>query len=273
MFIEIILNTVLVPLVLGIVLYGVARASGRFDPVIAIVAGAILLAIFVLLEGWPQLPPISSKPKVAVLMVGFTLASVLAAIWRVNRFALVSGLLVAGLAWIGWNRLQDPAMLPRFVALLVPIFIGGWMFHKPEIQDQAGLTWPVTLIAFGIGGAVVSLTGAYIGFAQMMGAVTALVGGFALVAYVMLLFRPAAQQTHLPRVALQVIFMGMMAVLIAIGLFAPEVSVIAIAILGLTMLAPLFQSRLDAFRPALRPILIGVVAAIPTLGAIVISAL
>jgi hypothetical protein len=51
------------------------------------------------------------------------------------------------------------------------------------------------------------------------------------------------------------------------------VSVIAIAILGLTMLAPLFQSRLDAFRPALRPILIGVVAAIPTLGAIVISAL
>lgn len=273
MFVEIFLNTIAAPLAIGVVLFVLMRKIAVPTAIIGLVVGLMLLAIFVLLEGWPSLPPISSKPKVAVLMCGFAVLSVLTMSLQSIRWIIVSGMLIAAMAWIGWNRISDIAMAPRFIALLAPILVGGWAFQNLKPQNASGLIWPITLISFAIGGALVSLSGAYIGFAQMMGALAAFVGGFALVAYLALLLRPADKAVILPRVALQVIFLGMMAVLIAVGMFAPEVSPLALAILALVLFAPLFEPRVAKFHPALRPIIIGAIAAAPVGISIILSTL
>lgn len=273
MFSEIILNTVFVPFVFGLVLFVAAYKFSRFSWAVSLTAGISLLSIYVLLEGWPTLPPTSSKPKVAVLIAGFAILNIAAVGLRTRKFMIVPSMIIAAIIWIGWNRLGDPEMLLRFVALLVPTFIGSWMFSRFKHQNQLELIWPVTLIAFAIGGAMVALFGAYIGFAQMMGAFAAFLGGFSLVVYLLLLIRPTIEPMHLSQTSLQIIFMAMMAVLIAIVLFAPEINPGAITVLGLTLLGPYFQARFNSSHVALRPILAGIIVAIPTGAAIAISAL
>lgn len=273
MFSEIILNTLLIPFVLGIVLFVAARKVPGFGQWGTFATGVVIFGIFILLEGWPSLPPISSKPKVAVLIIGFTFLNAASGYLRINRFAMIVGLLAIALIWIGWNRIGDIAMLPRFAALAVPIVIGGWAFQNFDQQDQAGLFWPITMIAFLIGGALIALLGAYIGLAQVMGAMAALVGGFALLAYIFLLFRPNSASLILPQNVVQIIFLSAMTVLIAIGLYAPEVSTPALAILALALLVPKFASHFAKFSTALQPVVFGVVTAIPVVVAIAIAAL
>ena len=273
MFVSIILSTVLVPLLLGIVLYGVLRVFPKIDPLVALITGAMAFAIYVILESMPSLPPISSKDKVALLIALFTVAAIVTSAIKFNRFVTIVILLVGALVWLGWNRLYDPEMLPRFATLLVPILIGGWAFQKFDWQDQPGLVWPVTLLCFAIGGAVVALLGAYIGFAQMLGAFAAFAGGFALVFYLLLLFAPQITPISLPQSALQIVFLSMMAVLLATGLFAPEISPAALALLGLVLFAPFLQARFGGYHSALKPIITGVIAAIPALAAIAVASL
>ncbi len=273
MYSEIIINTIILPFVFGIVYFFVASKFNYFNSsIVSPTAGLLLLSIYVLLEGWPSLPPVSSKTKVTVLIGGFTIINVLAAGLRTSKFLMVPIMIIAAIAWIGWNRLSDPDMLLRFVVLLVPAFIGSWMFYRFENQNQLGLAWPVSLIAFAIGSAFVALFGAYIGFAQMMGAFAAFIGGFSIVVYFVLLIRPNVSPVHLSQTTLQIIFLTMMTVLIAIVLFAPIISLSAIIILGLTLLGPYVQVRFDSFHVALRPILVGLIVAIPAGAAIAISA-
>lgn len=271
MFSEIILNTLLIPFVLGIVLFVLARSSLRFDLWGSLATGIALFGIFVLLEGWPSLPPISSKPKVAVLIAGFTILNAASVVLRINRFAMIVVLLSLALIWIGWNRIGDITMLPRFAALAVPIALGGWAFQTFEQQDQSGLFWPISLIAFAIGGALIALLGAYIGLAQVMGALAAFLGGFALLTYVFLLFRPNIAPSTLPQNLYQIVFLSMMSVLIAIGLYAPEINTLALAIMALSLMTPGFAARFARFSAALQPVIYGVVAAIPVGVAVAIA--
>ncbi|PHR87265.1 MAG: hypothetical protein COA78_37285 [Blastopirellula sp.] len=273
MFSEIILNTVVIPFVLGIVLFFAARKFPEFGLWGAFVTGIAVFCIYILLEGWPSLPPISSKPKVAVLIAGFTILNVASGFLRINRFALILGLLSLALLWIGWNRIGDIEMLPRFAALMVPVAIGGWAFQNFDQQDQSSLFWPITLIAFAIGGALIALLGAYIGLAQAMGAVGAFLGGFALLTFIFILFRPNTAPTNLPQNVHQVIFLSLMSLLIAIGLYAPEVSTIAIATMAMVLLLPGLTARFARFPTALQPVIYGITTAMPVGVAIAIAAL
>lgn len=273
MFSEIIINTLFIPFVLGIILFVLAKTTPGLNLWGSLAAGIALFGIFVLLEGWPSLPPISSKPKVAVLIVGFTILNAASGFLRLNRFAVIVGLLSLALIWIGWNRIDDISMLPRFAALAVPIVVGGWAFQNFDQQDQSGLFWPISLIAFAIGGAVLALLGAYIGLAQVMGAIAAFLGGFALLTYVFVLLRPGSTPVILPTNVFQIVFLSIMAVLIAIGLYAPEISTPAIAVMALTLLVPGLTARFARFSTTLQPILYGIVTAIPVAVAITFAAL
>lgn len=273
MFSEIIVNTLFVPFVLGIVIFVLAKISPGIKLWGPLAVGMALFCIFVLLEDWPSLPPISSKPKVAVLIAGFTILNVASGFLRLNRFAMIIGLLSLALIWIGWNRIDDVSMLPRFAALAVPVIIGAWTFQNFEQQDQSGLFWPITLIAFAIGGALIALLGAYIGLAQVMGAIAAFLGGFAFLSYIFVMFRSETTPSILPQNVYQIVFLGMMAVLIAIGLYAPEVSTPALAIMAVVLLTPRFTARFAQFSTPMQPLLYGLVTAIPVGVAIALAAL
>lgn len=263
MFSEIILNTILVPFLLGCGLFVAARKLPKFGLWGVLATGIALFCIYVLLEGWPSIPPISSKPKVTLMIIGATILIFANIFLRVNRVALVVGLLGFALFWIGWSRIGDISMVPRFVALAVLIVSGGWSFQNFDQKEESALFWPVTLIAFAVGGALISLLGAYIGLAQAMGAMAAFLGGFAFLSYAFLLFRPDTASLVLPENVYQVVFLSMMSILIAIGLFAPEISPVALAILALVLLAPKLAVRFTWLPTALQPVAFGLVTLIP----------
>jgi len=260
---DIILTTVLVPFLLGCGLFIAAQTLPKFGFLGGLLTGAALFGIYVLLEGWPSIPPISSKPKVALMIVGATVLTMANMAVRLNRFVLVVGLLGFALFWIGWSRVGDTTMQPRFAALAVLILAGGWSFQSFKHPDNPGLFWPVTLIAFAIGGALISLLGAYIGLAQAMGAMAAFLGGFAFLTYALLLLRPNKTARVLPQNLYQVAFLSLMSVLIAIGLFAPEVSPVALAMLALVLLMPKISSWFLQLPSVWQPVIYGLATIIP----------
>ena len=124
-----------------------------------------------------------------------------------------------------------------------------------------------------IGGSIISLLGAYIGFSQALGAIAAFIGSYILIAFIMLIRQPEKPQILFSQTTLQIISMSVVTLLLVVGLFAPDVNPIALAMLGLTFIASHFSSRLSNVNKRLRPILIGLIAAIPTAASIAVAAL
>lgn len=272
MFVEIFLNTILFPLGFGVILYAATTVFKNHMPLVVLIAGILMLGIYVLLEGMPALPPVSSKHKAAIIIAGFVAITLITCRLDKAYFAVSSALLIGALAWLGWNRLFDLSMLPRFLALIVPILLATFSSIKFDWQQENNLAWPITLLSFAIGGSLISLLGAYIGFAQALGAMAAFVGGYILIAYVLMILRPNGMQAGLSRGVNQVILLGMMTLLLVVGIFAPDVSPVAVIVLGLTFLVPLFYSRFNGINNLSKPILFGLIAAIPTAVSVAISA-
>lgn len=273
MFVEIVLNTVLFPLGFGMILYTAAVFFSKQKLLVTFITGILMLCIYILLEGIPSIPPVSSKHKVALIIFGFAIIAVITGNLSRAYFGISSILLIAALVWLGWNQLFDPSILPRFLALIVPVILASFAFVKFDWQQENNLDWPITLLSFAIGGSIISLLGAYIGFAQTLGAMAAFVGGYILLTYIWMILRPDSMQAMLPKAANQIILLGLVTLLFVVGLFAPDVSPLALAILGTTFLVPVFHPHFNGSNRLLKPILIGLIAAIPTAASIAIAAL
>lgn len=276
MFTVIILNTLLTPLMLGMMLYFVTIVFGAKNLLSAFIAGLLILAIYVLLEGMPSFPPVSSRHKVVFIISGLIAATLLFSRWKQVSIGINFLLLSAGLVWLGWNRLFDTSMLPRFLALAVLILSATFSAiysAKAELSKEDGFVPPITLLCVAIGGSIISLLGAYIGFSQVLGAMAAFIGGYILVAFVMLIRGTENPQILFSEVTLQIISMSVVTLLLVVGLFAPDVNPVALAMLGLTFMASHFSMRLSTANKRLRPILIGLIAAIPTAASVAFAAL
>ena len=273
MFGEIILFTVLLPFGFGIILFAANTVFKNQSTLLVLISGLLVLGIYVLLEGMPSLPPVSSKHKVALILAGLgVVALVTGKLGRVY-FALTAATLAAALVWLGWNRISDTSMLPRFLALAAPVALALYSSAKFDWQQERALVWPIVTLCFAIGGSILSLLGAYIGFAQALGALAAFNGGYILIAYMRMILRPASAPLSLPKAASHLILASTITLLFVVGLFAPDVSPPALAVLSLTLLVPLFVTRFDGSHRLLKPILIGLIAAVPTAASIAIAAL
>ncbi|PCI04131.1 MAG: hypothetical protein COB78_07285 [Hyphomicrobiales bacterium] len=276
MFAEIILNTVLIPLIFGLVLYPVTMLLGVENPITALLAGLLIITIYIMLEGAPSFPPVSSRHKVVFIISGLIATTLLFSRWKQVGNGINFLLLLAGLLWLGWNRLSDASMLPRFLALAALISLGTFASVysvRNELSKKDGFASPIMLLCVAIGGSVISLLGAYIGFSQALGAIAAFIGGYILIAFILLLRGTEKPQTLFSEITLQIISLSVVTLLLVVGLFAPDVNPIALAVLGLTFIMPCFSSRLGNADKRLRPILIGLMAAIPTAASIAIAAL
>ena len=276
MFAEIILNTLFVPLIFGVVLYSVTIVLGVENLLTALIAGLLIIAIYIMLEGAPSLPPVSSRHKVVFIISGIIATTLLFSRWKQVGNGVSFLLLLAGLVWLGWNRLFDVSMLPRFLALTVLILLatGASVYSaRTQLPKKDGFVLPITLLCMTIGGSIISLLGAYIGFSQALGAIAAFIGSYILIAFIVLIRQPEKPQILFSQTTLQIISMSVVTLLLVVGLFAPDVNPIALAMLGLTFIASHFSSRLSNVNKRLRPILIGLIAAIPTAASIAVAAL
>lgn len=242
-------NTILIPLALGLLLGLVAPKLGRAE---AAVYGVAVLAVYILLEGFPAFPPVAGKQKLAYLL----LAAIPLAYLPRPRIILPL-FVIAATAWLGWPKLSASTMGASALLLLAPAVV----LLLPK--RQAPFLIPACAIIFAIGAAILSVLGVFMGFAQAMGAEAALLGGILAVAYIrgLITGRMLATTPQTERLAV----MTLTATSLMVALFAPDISLPAYAVLSLCLAVPAIAPAFASQSHALRPFLFALLAAVPAL--------
>lgn len=284
MLTQILLTSVLLPLVLGIVI--ALAGKGASSPGILLttllipVAGAIAS---VSIEGFPPFPPIAAKQKLPLLLlIGGVAFGILGVLLRqfLNRWtiALVGVVSLAAPAWwLGKNVLAANATKATTLAVvlvIVAVEIAAVSGRLSQKQSPAAL--PAALLATAIGTALSAIMGGYIGMAQMNGALAALFGGWLLVRYVAYIRGDDAAFDVQGLAALSFIWTAAMGVMMTV-LLSPSATPIALvlSVLPVAVFAVLKGRSIDFIKQPrfLRPLIIGALTAIPAIAAIAIAVL
>lgn len=260
---QLLLSTVIVPLIIGLCCAIVLAARPWSSRVGSLFVAAAILLIYITLEGLPQFPPIASKQKLFfALAVGGVVISQVSRHWLVSR-VIVSLILAFTLLW-----LAGPRILLCCAPIAVTVFC-GWRWQE---RDSDGFLWPAAILSLAGGGAVLSILGNFVGFGQVLGASAAFIGGLLLVKYVLLLLRPESCGLELRRSVNEVMLFVVLAELLVVGLYAPDLNIPAFVILPLTFLVPLFAPSLPGMGRPFRPFALGAMAALPALLSILFAA-
>jgi hypothetical protein len=268
MFSDLMISTIHAPLLCGLGL-GLFALFRQRPAQILVVATVLLLAVYVWLEGLPTFPPVASKQKLVYLL----LLAGLVAFATPRRFLpiLTAGFLILAAVWLGWAKISQGglfAIAPVLAPVLAPIMAATVASRSLTKADTGNFLGPLALLVFAIGGAVLSLLGVFVGFAQVSGACAAFVGGVLVVLYAAML---TGRDVSLGAPATVFLLLALTSVVILIGLFAPEINVLALIILAATLVMPAFVplfSRLPVF---LRPVMQGAATAVPAACAVALA--
>jgi len=284
MLTQILLTTVLLPLVLGVVI----ALAGRGGYPRSVLPTALLIPVAaaiasISIEGLPPFPPIAAKQKLPVLLVtGGVIFAILAALSRhhLNRWiiALVGvGSLAAPAWWLGRNVLAanaTKAVTLAIVLVIVAIEIVAVSGIRTRKSSAAAL--PAALLATAIATALTAIMGGYIGMAQMNGALAALFGGWLLIGYIGYIRGDDSVFDLQGFAALSFIWTAAMGVTMTV-LLSPSASpsALVLSVLPVAVFAAL-NCRGAGFvgQPrVLRPLVTGALTAIPAIAAILIAVL
>jgi hypothetical protein len=262
-------NTIIWPLLLGAVLAGLLIVLGPRDYLLGAIAAVMIFAVYVLLEGLPAFPPISAKHKLGLLLPVTALVVLAAVRFRLALTPVILGILAAAFVWLGWNRLFTAAAWPQSASIVILISAATLASRQVEKHPGDAFLWPGAFLCFTIGGAILSLLGLFVGFAQALGAFAAWLGGFLLIRYAALLV--GRGNTSLPPDALQIMLVSAVLVGLMIGLFAPGISHIALIVLSGCLIIPVFTPRFAGVPSWIKPFLSGLIAAVPAALSVLIA--
>ena len=280
--------TILPPLVAGLLLGLLALATGGNRIAMAVGWGAGVLFVYWLLEGVPPVPPVAAKQKLGLLLALGALAAVVADgmqlrpwLWRIVFLALTA----IAVLWLGWSKLDDLAGNAGALALAVAaaaLLAAGAQFStlladsQSQPHAEAPFIVPAALLTTAIAGAVVSASGLFLGMAQLLGALAAMLGGALAVNYAALLTRGQGLDLMRSGATLAVAY-AVLCASVMTALLAPSAVAVALLVLAAgPLLAALFASSIAAVLPNipfLRPILAGAIIAIPAIVASLIAVL
>lgn len=259
-----ILNTVGIPLAIGLGLGLVIGWQKIPEWLQVLLCGVAVLAVYTLLEGTPAFPPVSAKNRLFFVLFAAIPLCVMAG--RMARRdlsrALVPTFLFLALLWLGWNRLMQPVLWPAGLLLFAPIVAS--VIAQPaadRARNGQAFLWPATLLIYAICASVLSLLGVFVGFAQVLGALAALLGGAFTVLYVRGLISGQPRVVAPPTLWLFMMSLGATALMV--GLFAPQVSMVAFALSALILCLPAVAPPLARLPDWLRPFAFGLMAAVP----------
>ena len=262
--------TIVVPLLLGLVAGLVGLRLARTSWGAWLVAAIIVAIIYVLLEGIPPLPPISSKHKLGlVLGAMIVLAPVVSGLKR-TRLLLSAAALLAGIAWIGSNKLFAAGAWPDSIWLLPLIAILsfgiGARGKERTTPDNLFAARLATLLS-AMAGAAVALIGGFVGLGQLMGALAAAIGGTLIIAYAALLLGKPQWLESEPDTSNWMLGAVLSAMILITACFAPSPDPIALCLVALTLSAPRLLPTLSGIKSTLKPFAFGLAAALPALAA------
>jgi hypothetical protein len=262
-------HTIVWPLGFGIVWAAIVQfqnISARFQ---VFIVTALILVVYTLLEGVPSFPPLAAKQKLSFLIALSAVALVVADRLQIKIWQFTIIVLGVGLAWLGWNKLMSATAWPQALLMLAPVAVAA--FASPSLKTRTGepFLWPATLLAFAIGGALLSLFGVFVGFAQAMGAMAAWLGGF--MGFQFAVVAMGRRVNTLAPIAVHAVLINFASMSFMVALFAPSVSLWAYAVLSLTLLVPQFAPELRGLSPTTKPFAFGFLAAVPAVAAILIA--
>lgn len=282
MLTQILLTSVLLPLVFGVVI--ALAGKGAFSRGLVLttllipVAGAIAS---VSIEGLPPFPPIAAKQKLPLLLltggIAFAVLGVLlrqfASRWIIALVGVVS--LAVPAWWLGKNVLAANATKATTLAVvLVVVAIEIAVVSGRGTRRASPAALPAALLATAIGTALTAIMGGYIGMAQMNGALAALFGGWMLVRYIAYIRGDDAAFDLHGFAALSFIWTAAMGVTMTV-LLSPSAApaALVLAVLPVAIFAVLDWGKADFIKQPrfLRPLIIGALTAIPAIATIVVA--
>jgi hypothetical protein len=153
--------------------------------------------------------------------------------------------------------------------LLVPIAAAGFAAHHLDKRSHDAFLWPSAFLSFSAGAAILSLLGLFVGFAQALGAMAAWLGGFLLIRYVALLI--GRGDKSLPAAVLLIMLISAAMVTLMIGLFAPNISLLALIIVSGCLIVPIYLPHFERLPRWITPFLNGLMAALPAALSVLIA--
>ena len=266
---SLLLHTIIWPFGLGVILAMVSLGRGTNMRVQVFIAIAMIFAVYTLLEGLPSFPPTAAKQKLSFLIVGIAVALLVAARFQFRTWLSTVIVLGVGLAWLGANKLLSSAVWSHGLLILAPIVMAALASRSLGARATDVFLWPSALLAFAIGGSLLSLFGVFVGFAQAMGAMAAWLGGYMLFQFAIVCM--GRKVNALAPSALQAVLLSFVSMSFMVALFAPDVSLLAYAVLSLTLLVPQFAPELRGLSQTIKPFVFGFLAAAPAVAAILIA--
>lgn len=273
-------TTAALPLLLGIALALAARfVLPAASPVLTLLWAALLLFFYWDTLGPPVMPPAAASQKLiylafAGIVIGLLPERVLGR--ATSLLAVIA--FAAAFLWLGWRRLAGGSLdLQLIAALAVGLLtlIGAAMVvaqeASPSPSAEEPFLAPAAVLALSLAGAIVSVLGASIVTGQLLGSLAALVGGWCLVQYVVMLRGGAAAAWS--RGVEFLLLYAAATVLVQVALLAPKANPAALILSSLPLhvvalvCGPL-QNLLPGARP-LRPLVAGILIAVPAILAIV----
>lgn len=271
---SLLLTTVVFPLLLGVILAALVHFTRLKVSLLSLAAMVAMMLVYYLLEGMPPFPPVSSKHKIAFLIVLVGVVGVVLGLRRgVPMWPFALGIGLASLGWIGQRKISADPLQAEILLALLPIVGLTIASAAPRAHRQDLFVWPSALLCLCIGGALVSVLGGYIGLGQMLGATAALTGGMLAVHFVLTKLLRRSDADLLAEGVTWVLLTSATVLLISIAVFASKLSVPAFAVLCLIYLTPFAASRFMGRAGWYTPFLVGVFSFVPALVAIGIAGL
>ncbi len=267
MLFELLLQSVLIPLVLGIALVGLSAATGKRPYLIAAAMGLAMVALFTMAEGMAPLPPVAAKHKIVYVLGALAVVGALGT--RLNprsATALAAVALLIGFAWLVQRQILALRFQPQWALSILVLPAVGWAIWQQSKRQDAPATWPVSLLAMVISFAVVALLGGFIGLGKSMVYFAAFLGGMVLVYFIDGLRGQSAKLPAPDPQFLWVLTTGLGLFLIYLGAYATNLSAIAFLFLLSFFFLPLMAPHLARVAPGPRwahPLLLGIAGLLP----------
>jgi len=258
------------PLAFGIGLGSAERRASVASWLIVLAMGSAIAAIYLLHEGFPPFPAISSKHKVAYVLIAIPLLGLfIDKQTPVCRTALQTLLGVVTFSWLIQRPLSAGQIDWQWLLPVGTIFVWVATVAKMPEVTRSSFTWPVTTLAKSITASIIALLGGFIGLGQVLLSLSALVGGYTLVVFLSAL--KGGPQPQVSPMTIWTIQSSLLVLLVQLATFATNLSTGAYLLIISMVALPFADPKLSRLPILVQPFALAGLALVAGIPAILLA--
>lgn len=280
---SIIIKVIAFPLLLGAILaLATYRLEQQRNLVIAFLAPLFACVIIIVLDGFPGFPPVRAAHKFPYILFAGGLFFAISARLSFRRSIIYWGLAFALTValptwWMGKSILLNNSQKATVVTILVLLTVAGAFLYRCFAVAKAKPlpnVLPQAVFATSVAGALIAILGGYMGMLMFNAALSVMFGGYLFVSYVRYLRGDAQAFALKGQGALAISWVAFIGVLVT-GILAPKASgsalILATCTLTAVPLSYVYAPVAGRVPYLLRPLLLGVIVAVPALAGILVA--